>query len=283
MEERTSVEESLQEASRLADSGDAAEAFGVLLEVERDHPDDPTLLCMLGVLAAHHDAEGMSIDFFRRCLAQQPTDPELLVTAGAALAAAGDPDAEPALRLAAVTAPHLPAARMHYGALLVRNGLLEQGLEELRTARSLGPDDATIRRELALGMLMDRRGVEALGELEAAVAADPDDADMRFLFGLVLLHEDEPARAAEELHPIGSLLSDDAEVQLILALTFALAEWEEEAWLALSRAEGASDPADPAVVRDVEEAIEQGEEAVRPLLLEELAASALRDRVYRSF
>jgi Flp pilus assembly protein TadD len=276
------VEERLLEASRFAESGEEAEALRLLLATEPDHPEHATLLCMIGALAAHLDAEGIAVDFFHRCLAQNPTDPGLLVTAGAGLAAAGDPEAEPALRMAALLAPALPAARMHYGALLVRSGLLEQGLNELTTARDLDPEDAVIRRELAVGFLLGSRPADALTELDAAVAAAQDDSDSRLLLGLTLLEEGDPARAAEELYPLGVTLAHDGQVQLLLALLFALQGWENEAWLALSRAEAVDEPLDPALVRDAEEAIEEGGEAIRSLLTEEIAASLLRERLSRS-
>ena len=57
---------------------------------------------------------------------------------------------------------------------------------------------------------------------------------------------------------------------IVLALLFALEDWEEEAWLAMSRAESAEPPIDAATVREVEEAIGSGPEAQRELLIEEL-------------
>src|SRR5688572_14265000 len=102
------------------------EALESLLAAEPGNPDDPALLCMIGALAAQLGSEGMAVDYFNRCIDQNPTDVEILILAGAGLAAVGDPAAEPALRLAALTAPGNAAARSNYGALLVRNGLVEQ-------------------------------------------------------------------------------------------------------------------------------------------------------------
>jgi predicted Zn-dependent protease len=272
------LEDRLAEASRMVEDGDEQEAFDLLLELERDNAEDPVLLCMLGTLADHLGADGMAVDFFRRCLAQDPADPQILVAAGAGLAGSGDPAAEPALRLAAVTAPGLPLARMQYGAYLSRVGLVPQALEELLAARSLDPDDARIRRELGIAFLLNNQVAEALEELESAAASDPEDADLRLLFGLVLIADGDTARAAEELFPLAETLSEDSEAQVLFALLFAHENWEDEGWLALSRAESAADRADPAVVQELEEALETGEEAVRPLL-EEFAASALRLRI----
>ena len=280
--DRSELDEQLLEATRLTEEGESAQALAMLLSLEIDHPDDATLLCMIGALAAHLEAEGMAADFFRRCLEQNPTEPNLLVTAGAGLAAVSDPAAEPALRLATLTAPDLAAARLHYGGYLVREGLVSQGLDELAIARRLDPDDSLVRRELGVGLLLAGRAAEALEELEAAVLMEGEDLDLRMLFGLTLVQEGDLPRAAEELYPLGTLYPDDGEVQAVLALVFWVADWEDEAWLALSRAESAPEQPDRALLREVEEAIEAGGDVVRSLLLDEVAPSALRDRIYRS-
>jgi predicted Zn-dependent protease len=277
--EGATLEESMLQASRLVEDGDEAGALQLLLELEKEHPRDATLLCMIGVVAEHMDAGGMAVDYCRRCLAEEPTDPAVLVPAGAGLAAAGDPAAEPALRLAAITAPAFAPARLHFGSFLVRSGLLEQGMEELSKARELDPESVLALRETAVGYILAGRMDLAVGELETAVAMDADDPDARFLYGLALMQTGDTARAAEELHPASEALGDDGEAQLILALAFALEGWPDEAWLAVSRAEAADSPADSEGVREVEEALEAGDDAIRELLIEELAPVALRSRI----
>lgn len=269
----------LTEAARLTEVGAPAEALDVLLQLEPTYPEDSTLLCMIGAVADHLGAEGMAVDFFSRCLATEPTDVQVLITAGAGLAAAGDPGAEPALRLAALSAPDDPRARMHYGALLVRNGLLSDGLDELLAALSLDAGDPDIRCELGIAYLLRDDIERALGELEAASAAAPDDGETRLLWGLVLLQAGETSRAAEELHPLAEALAEDGTVQLLLALVFALEGWENEAWLALSRAETAEPLLDRAAIGEVEEALEGGDEAVSGRLMDELAPTLLRERL----
>jgi tetratricopeptide (TPR) repeat protein len=280
IKDRSELEEALLQASRLVDDGDEPGALRFLLELEREHSRDATLLCMIGVIAEHLGAEGMAVDYYRRCLAEEPTDPALLVPAGAGLAATGDPAAEPALRLAALTAPVFAPARLHYGSFLVRTGLLAEGLEELAKARELDPTNVAVYRETAVAHLLAGRPSEAVEELEMAVAQDPEDAELRFLYGLILLHQGETARAAEELHPASEGLAEDGEAQLVLALAFGLEDWLDEAWLAVSRAETALEPAVSEMVREVEEALETGEEAIREMLLTELGPSALRSRIH---
>lgn len=279
VEDSSSLEAILLEASRLSDSGSVSQAVRLLLSAESDHPDDATLLCMIGVLSDHLGSAGMAADYFRRCLEQDPTDPQILVRAGAGLAPSGDAAAEAALRLAALTAPELALARRHYGAYLVRSGLLEQGLEELLAAHRLATGDPETALELGIGYLIAGRAREALLVLEEVAAADPF---AQLIHGLTLIQEEELESAAEELYSVAEHFAQEVDIQGVLALLFASQGWEEEAWLALSRAEGASPPADPEVIRQIEETLELDEVAIRTLLLEELAPSALRDRVFQS-
>ncbi len=276
------IEDRLLEASRLAEEGDDAGALELLLSLEPRHSDNPTLLCMIGVVAAHSGAEGMAGDFFRRCLALEPMDPELLLRAGAGLAELDDPEAEPALRSAALLAPDMPAARMHYGSYLVRAGMVQEGLAELEAALSLDPEDAATRRALGIAHLLAGRSREAIDDFEEAVALDPEDPELRFLYGLTLIHQREITRAAEEMHPLGDLLESSGEVQAILALVFAAVGWEEQAWVAFSRAEEAVEQVDRGLLAEIEDALSGDMEAVRALLEDELAPTALRDRLYRA-
>jgi len=276
----TELESRLLEGLRLTEEDRHAEAFEMLLGLEPDYPESPELLCTLGVLAAYVGSDGVSVDFFRRCLALEPTDPRMLVAAGSGLWRSGDPAAEPALRLAALTAPDLASARHQYGVVLIRSGLMDQGMEELEAACGLDPADAGIRRELAIAHLLGGRPSAAVQQLEEAVGMESDDADMRYFLALALLEGGETSRAAEELYPLGTILAEDGEIQVIISLACALEGWEEEAWLALSRAEAAGQPADTGILREAEEALETGEDAVRRLLLEELAPGALRERIF---
>jgi predicted Zn-dependent protease len=127
---------------------------------------------------------------------------------------------------------------------------------------------------------MAGRQSDALGELESAREGSPDDPLPRLILGLTLLQLDDLPRAAEELYPAAEQLATDPEAQLLLALVFAAQGWEDEAWLALSRAEDAPE-FDRQAIQEIEDAIEAGSEAARTLLVDEVAASALRDRIFR--
>jgi tetratricopeptide (TPR) repeat protein len=275
-----SLEDQLAQAARLLDEGDAASAFELLLEAERDHPDDGTLLCMLGLTAEQAEAPGMSYDFYRRALAAQPEDPNILALLGAGLAHFDDPDAEGVLRLAAVTAPDLALARFQYGSYLAREGLLELAISELEAARSLDASDPGVTREIGIAHLLAGADALAIEALEDAVALAPEDDDVRVLHALALLRHGSLAEAAEELNATSQVIEGDAEVQLLSALACATQEWDGEAWNSLARAEQGAGPGDAALIREVEDVIEGGPAAAREFLLTQLAPTVLRERLF---
>ena len=108
----------------------------------------------------------------------------------------------------------------------------------------------------------------------------PDDAEVRLLHALALLRQGGISEAAEELHQTALALPDDAEIQLLAALACAAQSWDGEAWDALARAEGASTPAESALLREVEEAIDAGADAAQSFLVAQLAPALLRERLF---
>jgi Flp pilus assembly protein TadD len=272
--------ERLRVAASLADDGDWGGALTILLEEEKEHPADPTLLCMAGVALRETGAEDVAYDYFRRCIAQEPDDPYVLVTAGVELARWDDPDAERVLRLAAITAPHVPLARLQYGAHLAREGHLETALIELQAARELDPHSAAVRVELGVAHLLSgpAAGDQALAELEEALSLDPGDDWVQAVYGLGLITADQLEEAAEQLRSASVSRSADWEMHAAAALVASSVGWEDEAWAALARAD-LVDEADRALLRDVEELIESGADAAREFLLTEFAPSLLRERL----
>jgi len=270
--------ERLAEASALAEQELWQDAFETLIGEELSHPDDPTLLCMLGVAATEVGAGGMAYDFFRRCVSQDPEDPVLLTTAGAALARLDDPDAERVLRLAALTAPHLPAARLNYGAYLAREGLFDAAAAELEAARDLDTEDTSIRYELATTYLLSGRGDDGLLEFAEALARTPDDTWIQALYGLALFEAGRTEESAEQLLAASLERFDDWEIQAATALATAGEGWTDQAWEAIARADLAPG-VDESLVREVEDRLELGSDAAGAYLRDEIAAPLLRARL----
>lgn len=272
------VEELVSEAESLGADERWDEALELLLEALPENSENALLLCWLGIASERLGSEGEAYEYFRRCLAQQPSDPFVLAAAGVGVSTFDDPEAEPALRLAALTAPDFPFARSAYGAYLAREGLFEQALVELRAARALAPDDAAVRAELGMALLLSGAPADAADELEEALS-HAEDSWLRGVFALALLEAGRGEEGAEELHRSAEERPEDLEIQLLSALASAAQGWEEHAWAAVARAEAAAEALDADLVREVEEAVEAGEDAAGAFLREQLGPTLLRERL----
>lgn len=254
------------------------EARDLLLEALPDHPDDALLLCWLGIASERLGEEGEAYEFFRRALAQQPVDPFILAAAGTGVSMYDDPEAESALRLAAITAPDFPFARSAYGAYLAREGLFDEALKELTAARDLAPDDGAIRAELGVAMLLAGKTEPGIAEVEEALS-HADESWLRGLYALALLETGRTEEGAEQLYQVSRDRLDDLEIHLLSALASAAEGWEDEAWAAIARAEEAAEALDADLITEVEEAVGDGPEASRAFLREQLGPTLLRDRL----
>lgn len=273
------VEAILRHALELGEEGRWQEMATLLSESLEREADDPYLLCWLGVAEGELDNDGAAYEAFRRCVEQEPTDPHVLALAGAGLAQFDDPDAETALRAAALSAPDLPLARLNYGAFLSRAGMFDEALEQLEAARELTPDDPVVRAELGAAHVLRGEPGAGLDELEEALALAPEDSWTRVLFGLVLLELDRTEEAAEELVRAARERDHDAESIVLGALAAGVEGWEDAAEDLLARAEFAAEGADLRLIQEAERAIRSGEEAAARLLRESAGPSALRERL----
>lgn len=221
------VEDVLQRALALGDEGRWQEMSALLTEALRDAPDDPYLLCWLGVAEQEQGNDGVAYEYFKRCLAEDPLDPHLLALAGSGLAAFDDPEAESALRAAALSGPDLPIARLQYGSYLARAGLFEEAFEHLRAALKLAPEDPTVHTELATAFALKGDLEAAIPELERALELAPDDAWSRLLLGLMYAEVGMLEEAAEALVQAAEEQENDVEAHLLAALAAAAVGWED--------------------------------------------------------
>ncbi|HEX2207224.1 MAG TPA: hypothetical protein VHG93_06040, partial [Longimicrobium sp.] len=237
------------------------------------------LLTWTGLAAQRVGEEGEAFEMFRRALGMEPQDPFVLASARSALAALDDPEAERAMRLAALTAPGFPFARAAYGAYLAREGLFEDAIAELTAARDLAPEDGSVHAELGMALLLARRTDEGLDALEEALSRVPGDAWLRGVFGLALVDAGRGEEGAEQLHQAAQEREEDVEVQLIAALAMAAEGWQDPAWEALARAGQAADSSDRELIAEVEDRVEAGAESAEEFLRQDLGPSLLRERL----
>lgn len=273
------VEAVLREALELGERGEWEQMARLLGETLEEVDDDPYLLCWLGVAEGEIGNDGAAYEAFRQCVDLDPSDPHVLALAGSGLAQFDDPDAETALRAAALSAPDLALARLNYGAFLSRAGMHDEALEQLRAARDLSPDDPVVRAELGAAHVLRGEPVEGLGELEEALALAPDDSWTRVLYGLVLREADRNEESAEELVRAAQERDYDAEAIILGALAAAAQGWDDAAEDLLARSEFVAEGADIKMIEEAESAIRTGPEAAGRWLRTTLGPSALRERL----
>lgn len=273
------VEAILQRALGLAESGEWDEAAEFLRDSLEAHPDDPHVLCSLGMAERELGMEGIAYERFRRALEQEPEDPVLLATAGNALASFDDPEAEAALRTAAMIAPELPQTRWMYGAYLVREGLVEKGMEELEAAARLDPDDPVIHLERGVGRVLSEEMEAATHAFGRSAELAPGDGWALVLLGLSWLELDELEEASRALEEGARLRPVDLEAQLLAALVLGGQGREAEALEMLERARLQAEGVDRTFVLEVEERLEDGPARALDLLRNSLGPSSLRERI----
>jgi len=273
------LETLLERAHTLGEEGDWGGAAELLREHLEEFDEEPAVHCWLGVAEREMGLAGVAYERFKRALELEPADPHVLATAGSGIALFDDPDAERALRTAALTAPDVPLARLMYGAYLAREGFTEDALRELKAARELDPDDAQIAYELGVGYALTGRTDEACDAVGDAVRLDPDDGWVRTVFGLLLLEAGRDEEATGELISGARASSDDVDAQLVAALAAAATGLDDTAVEMLERARILAAEGDLALVADVEERIDAGAEDAGAELREDFAPDMLRSRL----
>lgn len=273
------VSEILNQALQLGEEERWSEMAEALNTALRDVPDDPYVLCWLGVAERELGRDGVAYEYFKRSWQEDPLDPELLAMVGAGLAAFDDPEAEAALRAAALTGPEVPIARLQYGAFLARNGVFEQALDHLRAAAELDPEDPAIHGELGIAYALMNDHRQAAAAMEAALELAPEDSWTRVLLGLVLLETEDLEQGAEQLVRAADERPEDAEAQVLAALAAAAAGWDAAALQTIARVEYSAEAFDEEMLDEARDRIDEGAAPAREFLTETVAPVALRERL----
>lgn len=273
------LEAVLARAERLGDEGDYDGMAELLREALDDYPTEAAVLCFLGVAERELGLEGVAYERFRQALAQEPRDPFILATAGNALAAFDDPDAEQALRAAAVLAPELPLARWLYGAFLAREGFIDEARKELDAAVELAPDHAGVAYESGVAWALAGKPDRALHDLARALELDPGDGWARVVLALLLIEDDRVDEALTEVDLGAREREDDVEAQLLAALVYGAEGYEDEALEFLERGRMRAQGTDDLAADAVDEHLESGHESALRFLREDFSPSLLRERL----
>lgn len=269
----------LQRTLEMARDGEWDQAADRLRDALADHPESPYVLCWLGVAERELGLEGIAYERFKRAMALEPQDPVLLTTVGNALARFDDPEAEAALRTAAMIAPQSAPARCAYGAYLSREGMLDKAVEELEAALRLEPADPLVHLELGVVRALEGEMTAAAHFFGQAAELTPDDGWAHILLGLAWVELGEMEEAARALEEGARLRPEDLEAQLLAALVLSIRERESDALEMLERARLQATEVDEALVLEVEDLLEDPREAARRFLLRTLAPSSFRERL----
>jgi tetratricopeptide (TPR) repeat protein len=272
-------DELLERALALGEEEDWVGAAEMLRDHLQDFGEDAAVHCWLAVAERELGLEGVAYERFRQALALNPEDPYVLATAGNGIAAFDDPDAEQALRTAALMAPHLAVTRLLYGAYLAREGFGDQAVAELNAAREIDPDDPQIAYELGVAYALQQDHERAADALADAVRLNPEDGWTRVVFGLVLLEADRVEEGTGELLSGARLSEEDVDAQLAAALAAAATGRDDTAYEMLERARIRSQDPDLARVLAVEDRLDGGHEGATRMLVDDLAPDLLRSRL----
>jgi tetratricopeptide (TPR) repeat protein len=275
------VEQALEDALQLGEEGRWEEMAALLERALKEDAEEPYVLGWLGVAHRELGNDGIAYEYFKQCWQNDPLDPQLLALCGAGLAAFDDPDAEAALRAAALTGPDVAIARLQYGAYLAREGLFDQALDHLNAAVELEPEDPIMRGELAVAHALKGDHRRAAEKFEETLELEPEDSWSRVLLGLVQLELKESERAAETLIRAAEERTDDAEAQILAALAAASVGWEDAATDIIARAEYAEESVDTELLEETRERIEDGADAAGSFLQDVVAPAALHDRLHQ--
>lgn len=267
----------LDGAQRLGEEGDWETAAEDLRAALPEWPEDATLLCWLGVAEREIGMDGVAYERFRQAVSLEPEDPLLLAVAGTALASFDDPDAEGALRTAALLAPRQSGVRWRYGAFLSREGFLEQAITELDAAVELDPDSSVARYERGVARALEGRKDHAVDDFARAVELDPDDLWSRVMLGLALVAADRVEESVLEFE-LGAGEGLDPRAHLLAALGHAAFDGEG-AWRHLEMARTGAEGTEQILVEEVEERLDVGPDAAREFLVTTLGPTTLRERL----
>ena len=273
------LDDRLQQALGRGDEGDWEGMAEELREALELVPEDPALLCWLGVAEREMGLPGSAYDRFKEALAGGPEDPHVLATIGTGLAQFDDPYAEAALRSAALLAPTLALARWMYGAYLSREGMFQEAMKELEAATELAPDDATVAYELGVALALMGRLEKALDAFGRSVDLDPGEGWGMVVMGLVEAELGLMEEAVRDLSEGARLRPEDVEAQLLAALAAEAAGWDDLAYEMLERGRQGADSADLPLLEAVEGLLPEGESESAGLLMQEVLPGALRERL----
>jgi putative PEP-CTERM system TPR-repeat lipoprotein len=142
----------------------------------RDHPQDVVLRNYLGERALRKQDYKPAARHYQALVAQQPENAMYLNNLAWVSGELGDPKALSYAEKASALAPANPSVLDTLGMLLIKKGDVTRGLEKLRQAAQLGPNQSDIRLHLAKALIKAGDKAAARKELDALTEASTQSA-----------------------------------------------------------------------------------------------------------
>jgi Flp pilus assembly protein TadD len=159
--------QTIEQALRLHERGDAEAALRLYREVLAQHPDSPLAQHFIGVIHYQRGELSAALPMLERTVALRPEEPEFHNNLGLALAAADRTvEAIAAYRAALALRPNHAVAWNNLGLALQLQNDVREGIDAFRHALALKPDFARARWNLALALLLDGQFAEGWREYE---------------------------------------------------------------------------------------------------------------------
>jgi tetratricopeptide (TPR) repeat protein len=209
-------------AQALVKTGQFELAIAVLTQLAQMSPPPPGLVETTGLALLRLPQLASEVLESRRDLMQK------LGRAGAAHLGQHGEEAARLYAEVAAEYPDVPGVHYAYGVFLLRSGS-EEGLEELRRAAQLRPDDAMAHLQIAFELLVRSEFAEARRSAEKAVALAPDLFAARNALGRALVELGDTTAGIRELEVAVRLAPESAETHFTLARAYAKAGRAEDA------------------------------------------------------
>lgn len=160
-----------------ARAGDQAGAEEALRRIVESAPESHPAWYVLGSLALRRGEAECAIDALGRAVALRPDRPEYQTAAGDAYRAAEYlAEAERHYRAALTSAPSAPQALAGLGMVLVSQGQVDEGVEQLHACVRQLPRHPVAHMNLGNGLLAAGRPEDAVRAYDRALALDPSSA-----------------------------------------------------------------------------------------------------------
>ena len=142
----------------------------------RDHPKDVVLREYLGEQTLRKQDYKSAARHYQALVAQQPDNVRFLNNLAWVSGELGDPKALSYAEKASTLAPENPSVLDTLGMLLIKKGDVTQGIEKLRQAAQLGPNQSELRLHLAKALIKAGDKAAARKELDALAEASSQSA-----------------------------------------------------------------------------------------------------------